>query len=263
MPSPPRIPQAILDGERLPINLDLNSLNRCNVSCVMCPPALRIDKDGARRDPYFRLTLREYQKLSQGLRINSAHFVGAYAEPLLNKEIFSLVSYAHSQGAFTAITTNALALSEKFSKKLLEAGLDMLSISLHGATRETAEAVMKRSEFDRIINNIRVLQSLKRTMGLTRPEIYFNYVGMRMNIRDLPDFITLAADLGVRFVNLFHLLDGDNAVDKGESLANDPELLREVVSRAKDRAGSHNVSLFVSPAYEEVLASLETASVLV
>ena len=260
---PPRIPEALLDGDRLPINIDLNSLNRCNVSCVMCPPAIRIEKQGVKRDPYFRMTLREYQKLTQGVRINSAHFVGAYAEPLLNKEIFSLVSYAHSQGSFTAITTNALALSEKFSEKLLEAGLDMLSISLHGATREIAEAVMKGSQFDRIINNIRALQSLKRIKGLTRPEIYFNYVGMRINIHELPDFIALAADLGVRFVNLFHLLDGDSAVDKSENLSNHPRLLQEAVARARGQASIRGVSLFVSPAYEDIIAHAGAASSLV
>jgi MoaA/NifB/PqqE/SkfB family radical SAM enzyme/GT2 family glycosyltransferase len=250
----PGIPEGIVDGVELPLNIDLNSLNRCNVSCVMCPPAIRFDEQGVKGSPYFRLTLDEYKKLTQGIKINSAHFVGAYAEPLMNKEIFSLVRYAHDQGSFTAITSNGTLLSDQFSRRLLDAELDMLSISLHGAKKETAEAVMRRSDFNRVVNNIRNLQRLKQERGLSKPEIYFNYVGMRMNIEDFPDFMDLAADLGVRFVNLIHLLDGDQVVDKSQNLVHYPEILKRCVTEARARSLKNSVYLFVSPAYEEVLS---------
>src|SRR5262249_14902235 len=113
-------PDAIVECGELPIYMDFNTLNRCNVSCTMCPPAIRHDKQGIKRDPYYRLSLEEYKKITKGIRIQTAHFVGAYAEPLLNKEIFSLVAYAKGDGAFTAITTNATALNRQFGERLLD-----------------------------------------------------------------------------------------------------------------------------------------------
>jgi MoaA/NifB/PqqE/SkfB family radical SAM enzyme len=243
----------LVDGAQLPIYLDLNTLNRCNVSCVMCPFAIRYDDQGIEKDEYYRLTLDEYKSVTKGLTISSAHFVGAYAEPLINKEIFALVGYAHEQGSLTAITSNGMALTPEFSERLIEVGLDMLTISLHGARSETAEAVMRRSKFERVISNIQTLQALKKRRNGTKPEIYFNYVGMRLNAEDLPDFVDLAANLEVQHVNFIHLIDGDTAVDSSQNLNLYPELLDEVVSRARARARLRGVNLYVSPAYEAII----------
>ena len=248
-------PATLLDCGELPIYMDFNTLNRCNVTCTMCPPALRHDVLGIKRDPYYRLTLAEYEKITSGARIATAHFVGAYAEPLLNKEIFGLIANAKSKGAFTAITTNAMALSRDFGTKLLDAGLDMMTISLHGATAKVAQSIMIKSNFDRVIANIRDFQSLKQERGLATPEIHFNYVTQRSNAADMPAFIDLAASLGVRFVNFIHLIDGDAAVDKSDNLINHPDLLVPNVLAAQGKARKLGVVANVSPAYEAVIAA--------
>jgi MoaA/NifB/PqqE/SkfB family radical SAM enzyme len=247
------MPEALIEARLLPIYLDLNTLNRCNVSCVMCPPAIRHDQQGIKRDPYYRLTLDEYRLLTDGLNVKTAHFVGAYAEPLLNKDIFTLVQHAHDAGAFTAITTNAMPLSIAFAERLVDAGLDMMSISLHGATKATAEAVMLKSNFERVIENIRVLQEVKRHRGTTRPEIYFNFVSQLANVREIPDFVDLAASLSVRHVNIIHLIDGDEAVRKEDNLVRYPELLVPNLREAQRRAAAKDINLSISPAYAEIL----------
>ncbi len=241
-------PEALVDGSGLPLYMDFNTLNRCNVSCTMCPPAIRHDKLGVPRDPYYRLTLEEFKQITSGARISSAHFVGEYAEPLLNKEIFALVAYAHGQGAFTAITTNATALSRDFGQMLIDAGLDMMTISLHGATAKVAEAIMIKSDFSRILSNIRAFQRAKEDRGTQKPDLYFNFVVQRSNAFEMPAFIELAHDLGVRFVNFIHLIDGDDVVDASENLINHPELLAPNIANAMEAAVRHGIALYVSPA---------------
>ncbi len=257
---PAPMPEVLLDAKLLPIYLDLNTLNRCNVSCVMCPPAIRHDQLGIKRDPYFRLTMDDYAALTSGVNLKTAHFVGAYAEPLLNKEIFALVKRAHDQGTFTAITTNAMPLSRDFAIRLVDAGLDMISVSLHGATKATAEAVMLKSNFDRVIQNIRTLQEVKQARGTEKPEIYFNFVSQFVNVREIPDFVDLAAELGVRHVNIIHLIDGDEAVRKEDNLVHHPHLLVPAVREALRRAEVKGVNLVISPAYRELLDTWKEAA---
>ena len=250
---PDPMPEALIDAKALPIYLDLNTLNRCNVSCIMCPPAIRHDQLGVKRDPYYRLTLDEYHALTDGLNVKTAHFVGAYAEPLLNKDIFALVKQAHDNGAFTAITTNAMPLSREFAIRLVEAGLDMITISLHGATKATAEAVMLKSDFNRVIENISALQEIKRDRGVSLPEIYFNFVSQLSNVHEIPEFIDLAARLGVRHVNIIHLIDGDDAVCKEDNLVRHPKLLIPSIREGKRKAMAAGINLVISPAYAEIL----------
>lgn len=245
-------PEMIVDGRDMPIYIDLNTLNRCNVSCVMCPPAIKYDR-GEKRDKYYRLTVAEFERLIEGINLKSAHFVGAYAEPLLNKDIFDLVQRAHELGAFTAITSNAAPLVPPFARRLIEAGLDMMSISLHGATKKTAEKIMKGSNFERIISNIKSLQDLKLEYRTAKPDLYFNFVSQRDNIRELPDFVDLAAELGVKHVQVIHLIDGDEAVDRESNLVLYPNLLVPNVREALKRGKARGVNVLVSPAYAEAL----------
>ncbi|WP_431269969.1 glycosyltransferase [Dankookia sp. P2] len=259
LPPPPgtplRVPEALVDGKDLPIYVDLNTLNRCNVSCLMCPPAIRFDDLGERRDPYYRLTLAEFETLTGGLNVTSAHFVGAYAEPLLNKEIFALVRRAHDRGIFTAITSNAMPLSRSFAERLVDAGLDMMSVSLHGATATTAEAIMRRSRFDRVLENIRTLQAVKAARGKATPELYFNFVSQRLNVGEIADFIDLAAELQVRHVNIIHLIDGDEVVQSEDNLVLYPDLLVPQLREALRRGAALGVNVYVSPAYQGLMDS--------
>ncbi len=251
--APPALPETLVDGKTLPIYIDLNTLNRCNVSCIMCPPAIRHDQQGIRRDPYYRLTLEEFEQITGGLNVTSAHFVGAYAEPLLNKQIFELVRRAHERGMFSAITSNVMPLSRAFAERLVEAGLDMLSISLHGATAEVAESIMLRSKFDRVLENIRTLQAVKAERGKATPEIYFNFVSQRRNVGEIAAFIQLAAGLGVRHVNIIHLIDGDEAVNAEDNLVLYPELLVPQLREALRIGAERGVNVHISPAYRSLL----------
>ena len=61
-------------------------------------------------------------------------------------------------------------------------------------------------------------------------------------------FIELAHDLGVRFVNFIHLIDGDDVVDASENLINNPELLAPNIADAMEAAVRHGIALYVSPA---------------
>jgi MoaA/NifB/PqqE/SkfB family radical SAM enzyme len=251
--------EPLVGGTVIPLSLDLNTLNRCNASCIMCPFAVKYDDHGESLPPYYRLTVAEYDRITAGLRIQAAHFVGAYAEPLMNKEIFALVARAKAQGAETAITSNGSLLSRAFSEKLVDAGLDLLTISVHGATKETAEAIMRGVDFDRVLENIRTLQAVKAARGLHRPALQINYVGQRLNVGELTDFVRLAASLRVPTVQFIHLLDGAAEVDASASLVHYPDLLARSVAAARAIAEREHVFLNVSPAYQSVIDAHEGA----
>ena len=176
---------------------------------------------------------------------------------MLNKEIFDLVTHANRKGSFTAITTNGMALSRTFAERLLAAGLDMISISLHGATKDTAERIMRKSDFERVVANIRGLQALKRERGAEKPMIYFNFVSQLANAKEMPDFVELSAELEVKHVNLIHLIDGDEAVDKLTNLVHYPELLVPNLIRARELGKKLGINVYISSAYSELVEQWE------
>jgi radical SAM protein with 4Fe4S-binding SPASM domain len=246
------LPEVLIDASKMPLEVDFNTLNRCNVSCIMCPPAVEYDDLGVKRKPYFRLGIEEFNDTCDQLNIKLAHFVGAYAEPLMNKDIFKLIRAAHDRGAITAITTNATALVPQFAEKLLDAGLDAMTISLHGATKAIAEKIMRKANFDRVIANIRNLQALKRERGQVTPRISINFVSQLANGHEIPAFVDLASDLDIDYLNIVHLIDGGLA-DKSWNLIYHPHILGPALIEAKRRAEGRRLTLYISPAYSEFL----------
>lgn len=247
--------EKLTNGSHLPISIGLNTLNRCNVSCIMCPPAIHLARGGA-RSKYYRLTLEEYKRITDGVRIEMAHFVGAYAEPFLNKELFDIIYYAKSCGSKTAITTNATLLDERARKKIVELGVDTVTISMHGATRSVAEGIMNGSDFYKILDNIIKFGELRRSTPNNCTYVMANYIGMKRNIRDFPAFLYLAKMANINQVNLVHLIDGGNEtaeIGKIENLVNHPDLLREIWPNCKKLAEYLGLFLRLDPAYLEIV----------
>jgi len=256
---PDALPTAGLDAlveGATPVDIDLNTLNRCNVSCVMCPHAVAYDDRKEPKPPLYRLTLDEYRSIVDGVNVASAHFVGAYAEPLMNKELFAMLAYAREQGSKTAVTSNGTLLSRAFAEKLVDAGLGILTVSLHGASKAVAEKIMRGADFDRVIANIKTLQQVKKAKGSTTPIVQVNYVGQRDNVEELPAFIRLAASLGIASVSFVHLLVSAY-VEERSSLVHWPAELARAVREARKVAKAVGVLLYVSSSYTAVIEQYE------
>ncbi len=86
-------------------------------------------------------------------------------EPLLNRNIVSMVLYAASRGIKTRIHTNATLLDKDLSRKLILAGLDLISFSFDGYTKEEYEKNRSGAKFSenigRIIDFLKVKKELK------------------------------------------------------------------------------------------------------
>jgi MoaA/NifB/PqqE/SkfB family radical SAM enzyme len=248
-------PSEISKGTALPIFIDVNTTNRCNAACVMCPPSLLIENKSQKRDPLFMFDKDKLNSILDSEDVKSIHFVGAYAEPLLNKDIYDLIRISSDRGVFTAITSNAQLLDSAAALKLIENGLKMLSISLHGSSKLVAESIMGRSNFETTITNLESMSNLKKELNTTLPEIHINFVGMVNNIQDLAGVITLADKIGAPVVNCFHLLDGESVVDSSLSLTTNPSLARYHIPNAMKLASELGIRLYVSPEYLDLINS--------
>jgi MoaA/NifB/PqqE/SkfB family radical SAM enzyme len=107
---------------------------------------------------------------------------------------------ARSQGCTVSLTTNGMNLTEAIQVQVLE-HLDMVAVSLDGATAETLERLRPGADFQRVTQQIAALCARRRTLGRPHPEVVLLFVKMRPNVAELPDFLRLAAALGVDRVN--------------------------------------------------------------
>ena len=127
-----------------PLSLTVLASSICNLQCKYCvhgsgaPWLERVQRGGR----FFELETAK--KMVDGLRasceegIPKLHRItyAGYGEPLLNPEIADIIAYTkRSQVCKEAvIVTNAVALTPELSDKLIDAGLDLMRISIQGIT---------------------------------------------------------------------------------------------------------------------------------
>ena len=121
-------------------------------------------------------------------------------------ELPAMVRYLKARGTYVLFNTNGTLMREKKSRELIEAGLDEMRISLDAAEPKAFALVRGRDLFDRIVRNVKNFVALKTAMGADKPRLSLWLTGLRETMEQLPAFIRLADDIGVREVHLQRLV---------------------------------------------------------
>lgn len=166
----------------------------CNLKCVMCPwreTAKKAENHGI-MTPAVWEALRLYLN-----RVQSVDFTGG-GEPLLQPHLAEWIADATQAGCETGFLSNGLLLKEDKLKKILDAGIKWICISMDGATAEMYNEIRVGSNFDRVCENV---ANIARLRSGSVPKTMINFVLMDMNAHQMEEIVQLAARLGVDQVN--------------------------------------------------------------
>lgn len=171
--------------------------NLCNLGCPTCPtgtgkikplPQMTISR--------FDRILDELAPFKSGRLRNLA--LWNYGEPLLNKELPAMIAHAKSAGiGVVKVSSNVHFLDGERGRALLASGLDVLILSVDGASQETYEKFRRDGDFDKVARSVAWLCDEKKKMGLKKPRIELQFIVMRHNEHELPEIRRLAREWGV------------------------------------------------------------------
>ena len=166
----------------------------CNLKCVMCPwrEMAKKAEDRGIMTPAVWQAIRPYLD-----RVQSVDFTGG-GEPLLQPELAEWIADASKAGCETGFLSNGLLLTEEKLKKILDAGINWMCISMDGADAETYNKIRIGSNFDRVCENVANIARL-RTGKI--PKTMINFVLMDLNSHQMEEMVQLAARLGVDQLN--------------------------------------------------------------
>lgn len=229
-------------------------MTACQLKCVMCPRTAFIAKLGRRED----MSLEAYKKIAQYFPYTEfVYFTGWEGEPLLHKDVFTMIKMAREALCSVGIVTNGMPLTEETSRRLIELGLDSITVSFAGATRETHEGIRIGSDFDKICKNVRALSNLKGAFKTKKPEVNLSFLMTKGNIAELPLFIGVARELGADRVtapNLSYVATPLHDDIKAFSCDRINEGFLSKIKEAEDKAGEHGIAFQAYPlVMEEVL----------
>src|SRR5574344_2925712 len=116
----------------------------CNLRCRMC----YFSDEEARRQKVGVLSMAQIETIAKVLFRRALNLqIGCGAEPTLDKDLAEVVRLGERFGVpYISITTNGKLLTRELLESLMEAGLNEVTISVHGLCKETYRSEEHTSE---------------------------------------------------------------------------------------------------------------------
>jgi len=230
-----------------PATFHLDVANACNVNCKYCwfhSPLSKNRKDAADFDAAWRSQMVDWDVFKsiiddlKALGTNEDVLLSGKGEPLLHPRCLDMVRYVKAQAMGLTLFSNGLLVRQAAREALVEAGADLLYVSLSSASESIYEAIHpghEGSELGVVRANITALNELKQERGSPKPRVMMVDVLCRLNAAEALDFYEQARDLGAEHVR-FQLI---HIQDYNRELSLLPEQigpLREAIAEAQRRA---------------------------
>jgi MoaA/NifB/PqqE/SkfB family radical SAM enzyme len=183
-----------------PVCLYLETTNRCNMLCTTCP------RTYADLEPEADMSWELFERIVGQVPNIARVVLHGVGEPMLVRDLARRVRYLKARGIYVLFNTNGTALTPKRGRDLAEAGLDELRVSLDAADAPTFRKVRGTDDFDRIVRNVGAFTAMQAREGLERPRVSLWLTGLKETVAQLPAFVRIAHDIGVKEVYLQRLV---------------------------------------------------------
>ncbi len=118
-------------------------------------------------------------------------------EPLLNRNIFEMISYCSSRNVATRMSSNLNLLDDSGAERMVQNGLDYLVVAMDGANQDTYARYRVRGDLRVVVENVRRVVYWKHKLGSLTPRITLRVLLTRYNEHELPDIRRIASELSV------------------------------------------------------------------
>lgn len=229
-----------------PFEIQFSGEHRCNLRCVQCGATIERNQ-GLTPLMDQRLPLRSlerFEKLRPQIPFWNWLSLTGSGETLINPDLPRILEILTDtdHDCAVAFNTNGTLWTRERAQMIVDAKVDEIRFSMDGATAATFERIRVNAKFEKVLDGIRTLRSVRDAAGATRPKIAFSCNFMRQNIEELPMLVELAHEMGA-----VDLIANNTIVYapemEGEALSGHQPLVARMLREAQRRAADLGVRL--------------------
>ena len=203
-----------------PFIMFLEVNNICNLHCPFCLTG----KDTTLDRPKRNMSLEEMKQSIEAVA-DYLYFIQLYnwGEPLLNKDLFEFIRYAHQRRIFTMVSSNMNFARPGLAEQTVDSGLDYFISAIDGFSPESYVKYRRGGDFEKAIRNMEDVLTKRKQQGVDHPFVEWQYVVFRHNQHELEAARTFAERIGVDY---FHPIPG--YIEDSEWITGLPEFQAEL-----------------------------------
>ena len=142
------------------------------------------------------MALETYGRIAENFSDVRNVYLSGWGEPLLNPHFPEMVRLAKEAGCTAGFTTNGARLDDGTMGQLIDDRVDLVSLSLAGATAPTHDSRRTGSRFNEVVEKLERLQALKKRRRSESPRVLLLFMMFRDNLGELPEAVRLAERVG-------------------------------------------------------------------
>jgi MoaA/NifB/PqqE/SkfB family radical SAM enzyme len=172
-------------GLGAPLYIAWQLTNECNLACLHC-----IEESGPGHAFSDEMTEPQISRFLEQVCDNDVPYMSfSGGEPMLHPKFFDMVDYVCSRGIQLKVETNGHYLTEENCRRMKNAGVKAVQVSLDGVTARNYKKLRIRGDFSRLIAGI-------RNLAKAQVPIEINFSPTLFNMQEASDAVDLAYDLG-------------------------------------------------------------------
>jgi MoaA/NifB/PqqE/SkfB family radical SAM enzyme len=185
----------VLERRAGPFKVQLNPTNRCNLKCRFC--WLRdFDSGGLNLEELSTKKYLEIIRSCANLKVKVIEITGG-GEPLMRKDILTLMKEIKKRKIFGRIITNGTLFTDKLIRALIGIGWDEIVFSLDAPVKEIND-YLRGESFDKIVENLKKFQLMKMKRKKEKPMVSIHMVLCNKNLHLLPQMFEFVYNLNCR-----------------------------------------------------------------
>lgn len=176
---------------KYPTTFTLETVLGCNLRCPECAVG-----GGLVKRAYGQMSMNQYLTLAKKIRPHARYiYLHLWGEPLLNKDIFSMVRHSE-EFARTNISTNANLLNPTNAKELIISNVTDIIVSIDGVTQPVYETYRRRGNVTKAIRGL--VQLAQFNAQRTKPaNIIPQFIVFKHNEHEANAFSQLCKEIGL------------------------------------------------------------------
>ena len=226
------------------IGVFIDTVLACNYRCQMCYFS---NEEERKQRLSGKLTNEQLTHIARSVFHRTIKLqIGCGAEPTMDiNGALQLVQLGKAYGVpYIALTSNGALLSYDKLHALVEAGLDELTISLHGIHRETYEQLMgPTAKYDAFLTLLQSIRRIKEEFPLF--DVRVNYTMNADNVDELVDFDSLFKDVPISQLQLRPVRKIGESAYRNFDLTHVAECLDTVVRPLAERCRKRGITVLL------------------
>lgn len=171
----------------IPEIIYLETTNACNAKCFSCP-RIKMNRPIQTMDWTLFTKIIDDLKNIRGFGLNFVLHIDG--EPLLDPLIFDRIRYIKQNLTRSKIhfNTNVNLMTEEKIRQIFSSGLDSITFSIDGTTKETYEKIKTGMNFELAIHNVQNYFRIRKELGLKKPITTMQMVVNSDNQHQIEDY---------------------------------------------------------------------------